>query len=124
MSNVQPSILLVDDEESLRESMILVLELEGYTAQAVSSGQEALETIGHTPPDLIILDLSLPDISGWDVLHMLRDDPSRADVPVLILTAYSDEDTQRRALNEKVDGLLVKPADVPELLRAIERALG
>jgi CheY-like chemotaxis protein len=119
----RPELLLVDDEASLRESMVLILELEGYEIRAVGSGAAALDALRDSVPDLLLLDLCMPGISGWDVLDAMRANPDLADVPVLVLTAYSDEETCRRAEDARVDGLLTKPADVPDILRAIQKIL-
>ena len=75
-------------------------------------------------PDLVFLDLSMPQISGWDILKVIRNDPRLCEIPVVILTANADEDTRRRALQEHVDALLVKPVQLDEILDVLANLLG
>lgn len=116
-------LLVVDDEATLLESMVLILTMEGFEIDAVSNGSDALDAMQRRVPDLIILDLRMPGLSGWDVLDEMRADSALADVPVILLTAHSDEATRRRAAELEVADLLFKPADVPDILQAIDRAL-
>ena len=114
-------VLIVEDEEAFREFMRLALSLEGYQVRAVGNGAAALEALQDgAPPDLVVLDLSMPQISGWDVLRFIRQTPALKDVPVLVVTANADEATRRRSLQEQVD-MLVKPVSVDEILTAAQK---
>ena len=114
------NLLIIEDEVSLRDVITLALRLEGYEVRGVSGAQDALEQLETFTPDLVILDISLPQISGWELLPLLR---VRSQAPVLVMTANADEATHRRAHHERVDGLLFKPVGVQEILKAIQNIL-
>ncbi len=116
-------VLIVEDEDTFREFLALALSLEGFNTRSVKSGEQALEAMNTAPPDMVILDLSMPLMSGWDVLRHMRNDPRLAQIPVLVLTANADEATRRRSLDERADGLLVKPVALEEVLEAIQDTL-
>ena len=118
-----PTLLIVEDENAFRQFISLALHMEGYQVRPVDSGEQAIQVLQDAPPDLVILDLSMPSISGWDVLHFMRSVPHLTATPVLVLTANADDATRRRCQCEHVDRLLVKPASLDEILDAIERAL-
>jgi two-component system phosphate regulon response regulator PhoB len=85
-------ILVVEDETDLSDTLVYSLEREGFTARAVRNGREAIASVGQAPrPDLILLDLMLPDMSGLDVCRTLRADPSTRDIPIIMATARSEE---------------------------------
>ena len=114
-------ILLIEDNKSLAEGMVTALERAGYAIDHTDKGTEGLRLFRASPPDILILDLGLPDIQGIDVLKSLRRE--RHDTPVLILTA-------RDALEEKISGLdfgaddyMTKPFSVDELMARL-RVLG
>ena len=117
-------VLVVEDEDTFREFMTLALTMEGFSTRSAKSGEQAIEIMRQAPPDMVILDLSMPFMSGWDVLRTMRSDPALAPIPVLVLTANADEDTRRRSLKERADGLLVKPVALEEVLQAIQNTLG
>jgi len=119
-----PSLLIVEDEGAFRELITMALTFEGYEVRSVENGWEVLETMRKSQPDLLILDLSMPRFSGWDILHSMRADPLFQHIPVLVITANADEVTRRRAQTERVDGLLIKPVDIQEILAALQRILG
>jgi DNA-binding response OmpR family regulator len=113
-------LLIIEDEASLREVFTMALRLEGFEVCAAGGAQEALKQLETFTPDLVILDLSLPQINGWDLLALLRE---RCQAPVLVMTANTDETTRRRAHHERVDGLLFKPVGVDEILKTIQKIL-
>lgn len=117
-------ILLVEDDASLAAGLKSALGREGFTANHVSSGKEALTAAKADRPDIIVLDLGLPDMDGLDVLALLQkqDDP----IPVLVLTARDSLDDKIIGLDHGADDYLAKPFDMQELaarLRVIERRL-
>lgn len=118
-----PKLLVIEDEATFREFMALALNLEGYDVQSVSDGETALEALGDRLPDLVLLDLSMPNLSGWDVLHHIRDAPDLRHLPVVVLTANADEETRRRSAQERVDALLIKPVSLDEILDVLQRLL-
>ncbi len=118
-----PKVLIIEDEATFREFMSLALNMEGYHVESVSSGESALRTLNENPPDLVMLDLSMPDLSGWDILQYIRTAPELNQLPVVVVTANADEDTRRRSHREHVDALLVKPVSLDEILAVLQNLL-
>lgn len=116
-------LLIVEDEEAFRDFMSLALSMEGYHVRTAATGTDALGLLQATCPDLVILDISMPQISGWDILQYIRSESTLREVLVVILTANADEDTRRRAIQERVDALLVKPVRLDEILDVLKRLL-
>ena len=92
-----PTILVVDDEPSARNAILRLLKHEGYEATAAENGRAALDVLGVTPPDLILLDLMMPELDGLEMLEILQKHPQWKALPVVVLTAMSDTHTIRRA---------------------------
>ena len=118
-----PTLLIVEDESSFRQFMSLALQMEGYQVHSVENGERAIQALQTAAPDLVILDLSMPDISGWDVLRFIRGTPHLVTMPVLVLTANADIDTRRLCQHEHVSQLLLTPASLDEILDAVQHAL-
>ncbi len=118
-------ILLVEDDQSLAKGLCKALKLEGFTANHVINGAQALHVLSTDQPDIVILDLGLPDIDGLDLLRKIR--RKTPSPPVLILTARATLDERVLGLDLGADDYLAKPFEIPELvarLRVIERRLG
>lgn len=118
-------VLLVEDDLSLARGLCKALAREHFTVNHVSKGKEALHAIDVEPPNILILDLGLPDMDGLDLLRRIR--RKTPSPPVLILTARSSLDDRVLGLNQGADDYLAKPFEIPELvarLRVIERRLG
>lgn len=115
------TILLVEDEERVASFVVKGLEAEGYTVEHVATGLEALARIRADEPDLIVLDLTLPDIDGLDLLRRLREGGVAA--PVIILTARGDVDDRVEALEIGADDYLNKPFHFDELLASLRARL-
>lgn len=101
-------ILLVEDDEALAAVYRSRLELEGFETQEVNNGEEALSTAVQFKPDLILLDVMMPKISGFDVLDILRNTPETANIRIIMLTALSQPKDKERAESLGVDDYLVK----------------
>jgi len=117
-------ILLVEDDHSLAHALEVALHKQGYSVNAVGTGKAALHTIDVSPPDLVILDLGLPDLDGLDVLRRIRS--TQVDLPILLLTARSGIDDKVAGLDSGADDYLAKPFEMSELLarlRVMERRL-
>ncbi len=112
-------ILVVDDEAAIRKFLRVSLEAQGFKVVEAVSGKEGLTQAVASRPDLIILDLGLPDIEGFEVLGSLRE---WSKVPVIVLTVRDDEEDKVRALDGGADDYLTKPFSVPELLARIRVA--
>ena len=104
-----PSVLLVEDEEPLRRVLRDVLQREGFTILEASNGARALAEIDRSAPDLVVLDLNLPDIDGYEVLRRLRARPGTATTRVLVLTAQGDEESEVKVFEAGADDYLTKP---------------
>jgi DNA-binding response OmpR family regulator len=113
------SILVVDDESLIRGVVSAALEREGHSVREASDGRSAVAEAEHSLPDLVVLDVGLPDIDGWEVCRRLR---TRGDVPVLFLTALADEANLVRGLRLGGDDYLTKPFN-PDVLAARVAAL-
>lgn len=118
-------ILLVEDDRSLASGLLKALSHEGFVTNHVSEGQAALHVVATEPPDIVILDLGLPDMDGLDVLRAIR--KNHPILPVLVLTARASVDARVSGLDGGADDYVSKPFEIPELiarLRVIERRLG
>lgn len=103
------TVLLVDDEESLRMVMKDLLERDGWTVQEAGDGMQALAAVDQHAPDVILLDLNLPGLDGYEVLDRLRSRSTTRSVPIIVLTAKGDEDNEVRVLEAGADDFLTKP---------------
>ena len=112
-------ILIVEDDERIRLSLQLVLEDEGHTVEQAESAEAGLEAVARRPADVVLVDLMLPGMDGFELCRRLR---ARSDVPILILTARSDSHDVVAGLEAGADDYVVKPA-VPKELSARVRAL-
>jgi two-component system response regulator MtrA len=120
---MQPVILVAEDNQDLQSLLRHALESDGYAVHIASDGQEALDQYDALSPDLLVLDIMMPRLSGFEVLRELRGDAAhRQDVPVLVLTARSGEDDVLLGFELGVDDYLTKPFVIGEL-RARVRAL-
>lgn len=118
------TILLVEDEDTLRRVMRDLLEQEGYTICEARDGAEALEQVDRHNPDLVLLDLNLPNVDGYTVLAQLRSRPATADLPVVVLSARGDEDNEVRVLRLGATDFLTKPFRPRALSARLEATLG
>jgi two-component system phosphate regulon response regulator PhoB len=116
-------ILVVEDEEALGILLKYNLEAEGYAADVVARGEEAELMIVEGPPDLVVLDWMLPDVSGLEICRRLRARPSTRGLPVLMLTARAEEADRVRGLSTGADDYVVKPFSLPELMARVKALL-
>ncbi len=114
------SILVVEDEPSLQETLLYNLEKQGFTVEVAGDGRTAIEAARRLKPDLIILDIMLPELDGFEVTKILRRDMS---VPILMLTARDDEIDRVVGLEVGADDYLVKPFSMRELLARVKAQL-
>jgi len=114
------SILVVDDEPDIRELLGLLLQRAGHTVRLACDGREGLRALHSQPPDLVILDVTMPGLDGWQTLERIRD---LSDVPVLMLTARSAELELVRGLRAGSDDYVVKPFRRQELLARVDALL-
>ena len=102
-------VLIVDDEEGIRVLCRVNLQLAGYDVLEASNGMTALDMARRDKPDLIFLDVMMPQMDGWDVLRALKEDSATASIPVVMLTARTSEADQIRAWGEGILEYLAKP---------------
>jgi len=114
------TVLVVEDEPALQETLVYNLEKEGYRVEAAGDGQAALETARRLNPDLVILDIMLPVLDGFEVCKILRRESS---VPILMLTARDDEIDRVVGLEVGADDYLTKPFSMRELLARVKAQL-
>ena len=116
-------ILFVDDNAAAREGYCTYLANHGFDVMPAASGEEALTLAMLTPPDVIVLDLGLPDVDGWDVARRLKLDPATAQIPIIAFTAATLPHERASALRAGCDRYLAKPCSPAELVEAIQRSL-
>src|SRR5216110_699611 len=117
-------VLLVDDEDSLRRVVKDLLERDGYIVSEARDGVQALDQVDRVGPDIIVLDLNMTGLDGYGVLSHLRSRPATADIPVIVLTAKSDEDNEVRVFELGADDFLTKPFRARALSARLEAVLG
>jgi two-component system alkaline phosphatase synthesis response regulator PhoP len=118
-----PSILIVEDEPEVRSLVEYTLAKEKYKVQTAENGKQALEILDQMTPDLITLDLMLPDLHGLEICKKLRSDPRFQSVSVLMLTALDSLDDIVRGFETGADDYLVKPFQLPELVARVKALL-
>jgi two-component system KDP operon response regulator KdpE len=114
------NVLVIDDESQIRRFICAGLELHGYAVREAENGAIGLSTTAHMQPDLIVLDLGLPDMGGIEVLETIR---SWSNVPVIVLSVQSDEEQKVHLLKIGADDYIVKPFGIAELAARCEAAL-
>ena len=116
-------ILLVEDNEMNRDMLSRRISRKGYDLIVAVDGKEALEKVASAHPDLILMDLSLPKLDGWEATQQLKRDKYTKHIPIIILTAHALKSDQERAFKIGCDDYDVKPIDFPRLLMKIEALL-
>jgi len=116
------SILIVEDHPTMRDAMRLVLEEDGHQVEEASDGEAGIAMVRDRAPDVVLLDLNIPVVSGAEVLETLKSDPATAEVLVVVVTATGEEG-RRKAIAQGADGYITKPFSPLALLRSVERVL-
>jgi two-component system, cell cycle response regulator DivK len=116
----KPHILIVDDFEDSREMYGVVLSEEGFQVDSAADGREGLDKAARLSPDVILMDLSLPDIDGWEAIRRLKQGEQTKHIPVVLLTAYDLPPTPVAGC----DGVLIKPCRPDKMVAEIRRLLG
>jgi DNA-binding response OmpR family regulator len=113
-------ILLVDDEEDILDFLELILEEQGYSVIKATSGREALAAAQMHRPELILLDIMMPEMDGWEVLKLLKADEEVTHIPVAMLTARTEMKDKIQGLQEGAIDYICKPFATKELLEKLE----
>ena len=116
-------ILIVDDEPLNVKLLEAKLSAEKYETSTAYSGEEALEKIADAAPDLILLDIMMPDMNGYEVTQRLKDNPDSRDIPVILVTALDGTDNKIKGLEAGADEFLNKPVKAPELKSRVKSLL-
>ncbi len=116
-------VLVVEDEESLLKLEIILLTVKGYEVAGVSTGSEALEKLSKESFDLVLLDIMLPDIDGYEVCRRIKEHPRHSGLPVVMLTAKKSAEDKERATTCGADDYLTKPFKSAMIIEVIERLL-
>ena len=120
---MKPHVLVVEDEAALQQLLAYNLERAGFAVDQAFDGDEALTLIAERPPDLILLDWMLPWMSGLELCRQLRRKPATANVPIIMLTARTEEPDRLRGLDTGADDYITKPFSVDELIARIRAVL-
>jgi CheY-like chemotaxis protein len=115
-----PKILLVEDNEMNRDMLSRRLERRGYEVVLAFDGQDALQRAASNTPDLVLMDMDLPVLSGWEATRLLKEKSETARIPVIALTAHALTDDRDRALEAGCDAYQSKPVDFSELVTKME----
>ncbi|MDP2739774.1 MAG: phosphate regulon transcriptional regulator PhoB [Pseudorhodobacter sp.] len=119
----QPMVLLVEDEPAQREVLSYNLEAEGYRVVQAQNGEEALLLVAEALPDLIVLDWMMPNVSGLEVCRRLKTRPETRAIPIIMLSAKSEEVDRVRGLETGADDYVIKPYSVAELMARVRANL-
>jgi DNA-binding NarL/FixJ family response regulator len=116
-------ILVIEDEAEALENLVLMLEMEGFKPFSASNGRLGVEVARRERPDVILCDVSMPELDGYGVLESLRGDALTVSIPFIFLTAKGDKKDVRSGMNLGADDYLIKPAGAEEVLAAIQARL-
>ncbi len=119
----QPTVLLVEDEPAQREVLAYNLEAEGFVVQRATNGEEALMLVAENPPDLILLDWMMPHVSGLEVCRRLKMRSETRAIPIIMLSARSEEVDKVRGLETGADDYVIKPYSIIELMARLRAQL-
>lgn len=120
----RPRVLIVDDEPNIVLSLQFLLSREGYEIDVARDGESALELAARNPPDVVVLDLMLPGLDGYEVCRRLRASPATAAAKIVVVTARAREAERVRGLEEGADAYVTKPFSTRELIATVGRFLG
>jgi len=118
-----PKILLVEDNELNRDMLTRRLEKRGYTVVVAIDGGAGVSLARSEAPDLILMDMSLPVLDGWEATKQIKANPALAGIPIIALTAHAMESDRQKALGSGCDDFDTKPVELPRLLLKIEELL-
>jgi len=119
----QRVIMVVEDNEDNRDLIIKVLSHRGYEVVGVSDGHEALSRLGEVVPDLILMDINMPDMDGYTLTAKIKSIPAYKDIPIIAVTANVMRGDREKSLKAGCDGYIQKPIDIDILTRQLERYL-
>jgi two-component system, OmpR family, response regulator VicR len=124
MAEIKRTVVCVEDEPEIIDLIRLILGRKGFDLTGATGGLEGLEAIRRVKPDLVLLDLMMPDMDGWEVYQQMKADPELKEIPVIVVTAKAQSIDKILGLHiAKVDDYVTKPFGPQELLQSVERVL-
>ncbi len=118
-------VVCIEDEQEMIDLVQLILGRRGFTVEGANGGLEGLEKVQKRKPDLVLLDLMMPDMDGWEVYQRMKSDEELRDIPVIVITAKAQSIDKVLGLHiAKVDDYITKPFGPQELLESVEKILG
>jgi len=125
MTKAKKTVVCIEDEPEMVDLIKLILGRKGFELTGAMGGREGLEVIRRVKPDLVLLDLMMPDIDGWEVYQQMKADEELKHIPVIVVTAKAQSIDKVLGLHiAKVDDYVTKPFGPQELLQSVERVLG
>lgn len=121
---MQKKILIVEDEESLLKLESILLTTKGYHVQGVATGTAALKAVMENPPDLVLLDIMLPEVDGFEVCRQIKNNKQTRHIPIILLTAKKSPEDMARGKEVGADLYITKPFKSAMVIASIERLLG
>ncbi|HEX5469844.1 MAG TPA: response regulator [Gaiellaceae bacterium] len=119
----QPLVLIVDDDRQLREFVRVSLESDGYAVREAGSAQEGLAALEDEPPDLVLLDVMMPQVDGFEMLRRMQEQHGLGSIPVIMFSGKVDEETASRAAREGAQAFIGKPFDPQQLIKSTKQLL-
>ncbi len=116
-------ILVADDEIHIRTLLKITLEMVGYEVDVAADGQEAIECVDKQIPDLLLLDIKMPRLNGWQVCEKLKSDERTKAIPIIMVTAFGQKESRQRSFDLGADEFISKPFETPMLLDTIKKIL-
>lgn len=120
---MKPVVLIVDDEDYIREMLNLMLQLHGYQVEEAENGKDALNVIQTSKPDVIILDVMMPNMDGITLCKNLRQEPETANLPIIMLSGKTHLGAEREGMRAGANFYMFKPMKTEELIRNIRTVL-
>lgn len=121
ISDLEIAVLLVDDERENRELVSTILDLCGYESIQAGSGAEALQLLTENPVDIILLDIMMPDMDGYEFCRQLKQSKNLTHIPIIMLTALVDEASRRKSFEVGANDFISKPFKMDDLIGKIEK---
>lgn len=116
-------ILVVEDNQDNYELVRTILDLAGYDSFQAINGRDGVDAARKQKPDLILMDMALPEMDGWDATARIREDPETSHIPMVALTVYTLPVERKRALDAGVDAYISKPFDAAQFIQVVESTL-
>ena len=121
---MQRRILLIEDDDDARDSMAELLRLDGHDVKVASNGNDGVTSASSSSPEVVLIDIGLPDIDGYEVARRLRSNPTTARLRLVAVTGYGTQEDRKRALAAGFDEHLAKPVEPDELDALLQQAAG